>query len=103
MGNTDCRGGLVDVLSTGTTASVGIHAQILVPDLHIHILFYIGHHIQRYKGRLTFSLCIKRGNTHKTMYTLLGFQITIGIRSVHLKGYGLDSCLITIQVIQYFN
>ena len=37
------------------------------------------------------------------MYTLLGFQITIGIRSVHLKGYGLDSCLITIQVIQHFN
>ena len=36
------------------------------------------------------------------MNTLLGFQITVGVLSVHLEGYGFHTGLITVKVIQNF-
>ena len=41
MGDTDRRGCLVDMLSTGTTASVGIDTDIVIIDLNIQIRSYV--------------------------------------------------------------
>ena len=49
MGDTDRRGCLVDMLSTGTTASVGIDTDIIVIDLYVQILLDIRHNIAGYK------------------------------------------------------
>ena len=87
MGDTDGRGGLVDMLATGTAASVGVDAQILLINIHIQISFDIRHNIQRYKGSLTFSLSIERRDTHQTVYSLLRLQIAIGIQSVDLESH----------------
>ena len=87
MGDTNGRGGLVDMLATGTAASVGVDAQILLINIHIQIALDIRHNIQRYKGSLTFSLSIERGNTHQTVYSLLGFQVAVGIQAVDLKSH----------------
>ena len=88
------------MLSTGTTASVGINTDIVIIDLNIQILLDIRHNIAGYKRGLSLSCCIKRRNTYKTMNTLLGFQITVGVLSVHLEGYGFHTGLITVKVIQ---
>ena len=37
------------MLSAGTTASIGIDTEILLVNLHIHILLNIRHDIQRHK------------------------------------------------------
>ena len=37
------------------------------------------------------------------MNTLLGFQITVGVLSVHLEGYRFHTGLITVQHIQHLN
>ena len=36
------------------------------------------------------------------MNTFFRFQITVGVLSVHLEGYGFHTGLITIKVVQYF-
>ena len=75
------------MLATGTAASVGVDAQILLINIHIQIALDIWHNIQRYKGSLTFSLSIERGNTHQTVSSLLGFQVAVGIQAVDLKSH----------------
>ena len=75
------------MLSSGSAASVGVDPQIVLVDLHVHILLNIRHHVQGHKGGLTLPLGVKRGNPHKPVYTLLGFQITVGIGSIDLEGH----------------
>ena len=87
MGDTNGRGGLVDMLATGTTASVGVDAQILLINIYIQISFDIRHNIQRYKGCLTLALGIERRDTHQTVYTLLRFQVAIGIQTIDLESH----------------
>ena len=75
------------MLATGTTASISIDAQILLINIHIQISFDIRHNIQRYKGCLTLTLGIERGDTHQTVYTLLRLQIAIGIQTIDLESH----------------
>ena len=89
------------MLTTCAAASVSVDAQILLVDLHIHVLLDIRHHIQRNKGSLSFSLGIEGGNTHQSVHTLLRLQIAIGIQSIDLKSHRLDTGLVTVQVIQH--
>ncbi|CCY98557.1 uncharacterized protein BN514_00021 [Ruminococcus sp. CAG:17] len=90
------------MLSTGTAASVGINTDIIIIDLNVQIFLDIRHNITGYKRCLSLSCRIKRGNTYKTVNTFLGFQITVGVLSVYLEGYGFHTGLITVKVIQYF-
>ena len=91
------------MLSTGTTASIGIDTEILLVNLHIHILLNIRHDIQRHKGSLPLSLRVKRGNTNQSVYSFFRFQIAVSIETVDLKRDGLDSRLVAVQIIQHFN
>ena len=91
------------MLSTGSTGSVGIDAQIIFIDLHFHIFLDIRHNITGYKGCLPFSSRIERGNTHQPVDPFLGLQITIGILSVHLECNRLNACFLTVQIIQHFH
>ena len=75
------------MLTTGTTASISINAQILLINIHIQISFDIRHNIQRYKGCLTLALGIERRDTHQTVYTLLRLQVAIGIQTIDLESH----------------
>ena len=75
------------MLTTGTTASISINAQIFLINIHIQISFDIRHNIQRYKGCLTLTLGIERRYTHQTVYTLLRFEVAIGIQAIDLESH----------------
>ena len=48
------------MLATGTAASVGVDAQILLINIHIQIALDIRHDVQGYKGGLPLALGVKR-------------------------------------------
>ena len=75
------------MLTTCTGASVGIYTDIFILNFNVDIFLNFRHDIQRNKGGLSFALGIKGGNTHQTVYALLGFQITVGIFSIDLEGH----------------
>ena len=87
MGNADSRRSLVDMLSPGAAASVGIDAQILLVDLHVQIFLNIRHHVQRHKGGLALPLRIKGGYPHQPVHTLLRLQVAVGIHPVDLESH----------------
>ena len=91
------------MLSTGTTASIGINSDILVIDLHIQILLNIRHNITGYKGSLTLSGRIKRGNTNQAVNTLFRLQKSVSVLTIYLEGNGFHTGFISIQIVQYFN
>ena len=90
------------MLSTGAGASVGINTQIIIIDIQVNIFFDFGHNIQRYKGCLSLALCIEGRNTHQTVHTFFGLQVSISIETVDLEGHRLDACLVPVQIIQHF-
>ena len=102
MGNTNRRRGFVDMLSAGTAGTIGINPQIFVVDFNIDIFFNIRNNITGCKRRLTLSCCIKRGNTHKAVYSLFTFQVAIRILTVDLQGNCFNPGLITVKEIQNF-
>ena len=49
MGNTDCGGCLIDMLSAGTAGTVRIHTQVVWINLDINLILNIRHNIAGYK------------------------------------------------------
>ena len=96
MCNTDCRGSLVDVLSTRTGGTIGIDPDIIVCDLNVYVVLYIRHYIAGNKGSLTFSCRIKRRNAYQPVHSFFGFQIAVCVFSTDLEGDRLNSGFISI-------
>ena len=72
MCNTDGRRSLVDVLTTGTTGTIGIDPQVIRVNVHIQIFLNIRHNITGHERGLAFSGRIERGNTHQTVHATFG-------------------------------
>ena len=102
MRNANGGRSLVDVLSACTAGAIGVHSNLVRIHLHVQVFFNIRHDIQRHKGGLSFSLRIKRADTHQTVHPLFRFQITVSVDPVDLKGDGFDPCLFSLQFVQYF-
>ena len=100
MGDADGGRSLVDVLSAGAAGPVCIDPDILIPDLYIHILLDVRHDIAGYKGSLPLSRGIEGGNADQTVNPHLRAHKPVGILPVDLEGYGLDSRLVTVQIIE---
>ena len=60
VGDTDRRGGLVDMLTAGSAGTVSIDTQIFIPDLDIDVFLNIRHDIAGYKRGLSLSSRIER-------------------------------------------
>ena len=91
------------MLSAGTTASVGINADILIIDFYVQVFLNVRHYIAGYKRSLTFSSRIERGNTYQTVNTLLRLQKSVCVLSVYLEGNRFDTSFIAVQIVQNFN
>ena len=89
------------MLTSGATASIGIYADILILNLHIHIFFNIRHHIQRYERCLSLALRIKRRDTHQPVDAFLRFQITVCVLAVNLESHRFNSGFVSIQIINH--
>jgi len=102
MGDADCGGCFVDVLSACTAASVGIDTEIFFVDFNIEVFFNIRHNIQGYEGGLAFSLCIEGGDAHEAVYSFFGLQVAVSVFAVYLEGNGFDSGFVSVEVIEDF-
>ena len=71
------------MLTSGSAASIGIDPDVFVINLHVEILFDIGHDIAGYKGGLAFACSVKGRNPDKTMYAFFG-----GVGSIGGSGLG---------------
>ena len=103
MRDTDRGRRLVDVLSACPARTVRIDTQIVHIDLDIDILLDIRHDITAHERCLTLARRIERGNPNKTVYTLFGLQIAIGVRTVYLECHRLNTRFISVQIVKYFD
>ena len=101
MCDPDSGRGLVDVLTARAAGSVGINLQIIISDIYLYSVIYFRHDINRTEGCLPLAVCIERGNTYKSVNTMLGLEIAVSMITVHLEGNGLDSGLITRKIIEF--
>ena len=101
MGDTNRGLSLIDMLTTCTTRTIGIHLQICRIDLDIVIIIDFRHNLQRCKRSLSASGSIKRRDSNQSMNTVLRFQKAIGIGSGNQDRCALDTCFLSCQIVQH--
>ncbi len=79
------RIGLVDVLSTGTTRTVGVDAKILVLNLDVDIVIDLGNDFHRGERGLAALVGIERRDAHEPVNAALGLEHAERVRTFHLE------------------
>src|ERR1019366_10677461 len=80
----DRRVGLVDVLTTGTRGPVGVHAQILLVDLHLGgVVGEQRGHVKTRETRLATRLRVEGTDAHQTVHATFGRQPSVGEAALH--------------------
>ena len=87
---------LVDVLSTGTTASECIPRDSGHIHLHLNRIVHQRSDKDRSKRGHSLALSIVGRNTHQTMHAILTLQIAVGIIAFDVDRDGLDTSLIAL-------
>ena len=91
------------MLSAGAAASIGIDADIIGVDDNVDVLLNIRHYVAGYKGSLSLSLCVERGDPYKPVYASLRFQVTVCVGSVDLEIHRFDAGLVAVNIVHDFN
>ena len=70
MGQTHRGGGLVDLLAASAGRAVNVHLDVLVAQLDLAVVAYLGHDLNGGKGGVTAAGGVERGNAHKAVYAV---------------------------------
>src|SRR5262245_41872283 len=92
-------GGDVDVLTTGTTRSIRIDAEILIFDRNVDVFRQFRPHEDRRERRVAPRRLIERRDPHETMHACFGRHEAIGVIAGDGEGRALDTCFLTGLVV----
>ena len=99
VGDADGAFGLVDVLAAGAAGAVGIHLQILRPDVHLVVVGDVRHHLQGGKAGLPAAGGVKGADAHQAVDAALAFEIAVGVLAGDDHRGGLDAGLVPVQIV----
>ena len=100
MGQTHCRGGLVDLLTARAGGAEHVHLDILIAQLDLVIIVaYLGHDLDSGKGGVAASGSVKRGDADKPVYAVLTLEEAVGIFALDHYRCALDAGLVPVEIV----
>ena len=94
---------LVDVLSAGSAASVGIPGDVRGTYLDLDLVVDDGIGEHGGERRVAPRRRVKRGNAHQPMHAILALEVTVSIRTLDFDGGGLDTRHVTFLTVNEFH
>ena len=73
MGQANGGGGFVDLLAAGAGGAVNVHFDVLIAQLDLVIVAYLGHDLDSGERGVAAARRIKRRYAHKSMDAVLAF------------------------------
>ena len=94
---------LVDVLSAGTAAAVGVPRDVRRADLDLDVVVDDGIGEDRGERGVAPRCRVERGDAHQAVHAVLALEVAVGIGAADLDGGGLDAGHITFLTVKEFH
>ena len=95
--------GFVNVLTPGSTGTVGVGANIFFVDINLDGIRNLGRDIHRRETSLPLAFAVERTDSDQSMQTGFTFQVTVRHRAANRDRGAVDPGLIVIVSIQQFD
>ena len=100
MDETDGGGGLVDLLTACSGGAEDLHLDIVLADLYLVIVGYLGHYLDGGEGGLTPAGGVEGGNPDEAVNSALALEISVGVLALDLYRGGLDAGLVSVLPVE---
>ena len=100
VNQTDCGGGLIDVLAACAGGTVDLHFVVLGTNLHVlAVIFDVRNDFHGGKGGLAAGVGIKGRDPHQTVDAVLPLQEAVGVLALDHNGSGFQAGLIALLIV----
>src|SRR3972149_1980725 len=91
---------LVDMLAAGAAGPIRVDAQVLLIDLHRHVIGDFGHHLDQGEAGVPALLGVERADPHQAVHSPLALQPPVGPATVDRDRDALEARLFALGLVE---